>query len=397
MPRIVRDGFRGEIFCTDPTLEIVKITLLDSGKIQEEDAIKKKKRHIKAGIVKDYPIEPLYTAQDAEKVFPLLKGFPYNHNIKFSEEISFSFHDAGHILGAAMVELVVKENGIMKKIVFSGDMGRWDKPILNDPTLFEEADIVFIESTYGDRLHETEEEAEKKLADIINDTTQRGGNIVIPTFAIERAQELLYFLRILLKEDTIPHLLVFVDSPMAIDVTQVFKKFPEYLDKETQTLIREGNSPFDFTMLQLTRRTEESKAINRIKGSSIIMAGSGMCTGGRIKHHLITNITRAESTIAFVGYQAQGTLGREILGKPEQVRILGKYYPIKSAIENIGGFSAHADRNDLLRWLEGFKKPPQKIFVIHGEEEASISFSSLLRTKFSSKIFTPSYLDEFTL
>jgi metallo-beta-lactamase family protein len=246
-------------------------------------------------------------------------------------------------------------------------------------------------------MHETEVEAGEKLAEVINDTFTKGGNVVIPTFAIERAQEILFFLSKFLQEEVIPPLFVFVDSPMAINVTEVFKKYPEYLDTQTKELIKSGNSPFDFAMLHLTRRSEESKAINYIKGSSVIMAGSGMCTGGRIKHHLISNIVRPESTIAFVGYQAKGTLGREILNRPETVRILGKYYPIRATIENIGGFSAHADKSELIKWVNGFKKAPQKIFVIHGEEESATSIASTLKNLTSSEIIVPSYLDEYTL
>ena len=397
LPRLVRDGFKGSIFCTEPTLDIVRITLLDSGKIQEEDAMKKRERHEREGRKTEHPVEPLYTAEDAEKVFPLLRGFPYKKSVEVGDGITASFHDAGHILGAAMIEIEVKEAGRPKKIIFSGDIGRWDKPVLGDPSLFDEADVVFMESTYGDRVHETEAEAGKELARVINETSGRGGNIVIPTFAIERAQELLFFLSGFLRDDIIPHLLVFVDSPMAINVTEVFKKYPEYFDAETRDMIKKGSSPFDFSMLKLTRSVDESKAINHIKGSSIIMAGSGMCTGGRIKHHLIANITRPESTVAFVGYQARGTLGRVIVEKADRVRILGKQYPVRASIENIGGFSAHADKNELLRWVEGFKKPPGKIFVIHGEEEAAANFASILERKKTSEIVVPAYLDEYSL
>ncbi len=224
-----------------------------------------------------------------------------------------------------------------------------------------------------------------------------GGNIVIPTFAIERAQEILFFLSKFLREKKIPRLTVFVDSPMAIDVTEVFRKFPEYLDQHTRALIKNGRSPFDFPMLKLTRTTDESKSINNINDPSIIIAGSGMCTGGRIKHHLIQNITRTESTIAFVGYQANGTLGREIENKPETVRILGGYFPVKARIESINGFSAHADKNELMRWLDGFVKHPQKIFVVHGEEEAADEFSAFLKTKMKSEIVTPEYLSEYPI
>jgi len=397
LPRIVKDGFKGTIFCTEPTAEIVRITLLDSGKIQEEDAEKKRARHEREGRKGPFPVEPLYTGQDAEKVFPLLKTYPYKTNFEVGGGITASFHDAGHILGSAMIELNVPVNGKTKKIIFSGDIGRWNKPILCNPTIFEEGDVVFVESTYGNKTHENENEAGKKLAEIINHTEQAGGNIVIPSFAIERAQEILFFLSKFLKDNVIPHILVFIDSPMAINVTEVFKKYQRYFDENTRSMIKSGHSPFDFPLLNLTRTTDESKSINHIKGSAIIIAGSGMCTGGRIKHHLIKNITRPESTITFVGYQAKGTLGRYILGKPETVRILGQNYPVKSRIENINGFSGHADKNGLLRWVQGFKRPPRKIFVIHGEEEAAGEFAGSLRETVKSEIIIPDYLSEFPL
>lgn len=397
LPKIVRDGFKGTIFCTEPTAEITKITLLDAGRIQEEDAEKKSRRHAKEGKKGIYPEVPLYTAEDAEKVSPLFRGYPYKTSFDVAEGIKASFHDAGHILGAGMIQLEVGKNGSTKKIIFSGDIGRWDKPILCDPSLFEEADAVFMESTYGNREHNTEDDAGKKLAEIINLTAEAGGNIVIPTFAIERAQEILFFLSKFLREKTIPKLPVFVDSPMAINVTEVFSKFPEYLDEHTRSLITSGRSPFDFPMLKLTRTTAESKSINNMKNPAVIIAGSGMCTGGRIKHHLIQNITRPESTIAFVGYQANGTLGREIENKPETVRILGGYFPVKARIESINGFSAHADKNELMRWLGGFVKHPQKIFVVHGEEEAANEFSAFLKTEMRSEIITPEYLSEFPI
>ena len=396
LPKIVRDGFEGKIYCTEPTEEIVKIALLDAGKLQEEDAEKKRKRHQKEKRKGPYPEIPLYTMDDAESVFPLFSKKKYEEEIKISDNINFVFHDAGHILGSSMVELNIEENGRIKKLIFSGDIGRWEKVVLKNPTIFNTGDIVFMESTYGNRLHEDQQEGEEKLKNVINQTVENGGNIVIPTFAIERAQEILYFLRKLLIEDLIPHTLVFVDSPMAINVTEVFEKYTEYFDQETQKMIKEGNSPFDFPLLKLTRSVHESKGINYIKGSSIIMAGSGMCTGGRIKHHLITNIIREESTILFVGYQAKGTLGREIIEGAKEVRILGKYYPVKARIEKINGFSAHADRDELFFWIDKIKDV-KKIFLIHGEEEVINDFSTFLKERLNSEIYAPSYLEELAL
>lgn len=396
LPKLVKDGFKGDIYCTEPTAEIVKIALLDSAKLQMEDAEKKRRRHEKEGRKGPYPEIPLYTVDDAESVFPLFRVFKYKEEISVSDKIRFSFNDAGHILGSSMIELKIRENGEEKKVIFSGDIGRMKKVILEDPTIFDYADFVFMESTYGNRLHEEENVSEEKLGKIIKQTVERGGNIVIPTFAIERAQELLYYLNSLLLADKIPHILVFVDSPMAINVTEVFEKYVEYFDKETQQLIRQGKSPFNFPLLKLTRTTHESKAINYIKGSSIIMAGSGMCTGGRIKHHLVTNITREESTILFVGYQAKGTLGREIVEGAKRVRILGKHYPVKARVEQINGFSAHADRDELFSWIEKIKNV-KNVFLIHGEEEAIQDFSSFLKERLKSEIYAPDYLEELPL
>ncbi len=398
LPKLAREGFKGRIFCTPPTAEIVQISLMDSAKIQEEDAKFKKRRHKRAGRKGAHPEIPLYTTKDARNVFSHFEEVSYQQEIQISPGIKATFYDAGHILGSAMVKLKIEEDGKEKTLIFSGDIGRWDRPILCNPSIFEKADFVFMESTYGNRLHEEKEPSLKKLQRIIVETKDAGGNIVIPTFAIERAQELLYDINKLLLENKIPHLLVFVNSPMAINVTEVFKKYPDYFDAEARALLKEGdNSLFDFPLLKLTKSVAESKAINYIKGTSIIMAGSGMCTGGRIKHHLVKNITRPESTILFVGYQAKGTLGREILERPEKVRILGQTYPVRARIEKINGISAHADKDELLRWVSGFQKPPEKIFIVHGEKEVSADFASTLRNKVKSEVIVPKYLEECSL
>ena len=397
LPKLVREGFKGKIFCTPPTAGIVEISLMDSAKIQEEDAKFKKRRHKRAGRKGTHPEIPLYTIEDARNVFSHFEEVSYQQEIQISPGIKATLYDAGHILGSAMVELKIDENGKEKTLIFSGDIGRWDRPILRNPTLFEKADFVFMESTYGNRLHEEKEPSLKKLQRIIVETKDAGGNIIIPTFAIERAQELLYDINKLLRENKIPHLLVFVNSPMAINVTEVFKEYPDYFDAEARALLKEDNSLFDFPLLKLTKSVAESKAINYIKGTSIIMAGSGMCTGGRIKHHLVKNITRPESTILFVGYQAKGTLGREILERPENVRILGQTYPVRARIEKINGISAHADKDELLRWVSGFRKPPQKIFIVHGEKEVAAEFASTLRNKLKSEVIVPKYLEECSL
>lgn len=397
LPKLVKEGFNGKIFCTSPTVEIAKISLLDSAKLQEEDAEHKKKRHEREGRRGPYPEVPLYTVEDAESVFPLFENVDYKNEIQITPDIKATFYDAGHVLGSSMIELTSNNNGKEKRAVFSGDIGRWGKPILCEPTTFQKADYVFMETTYGNRLHEDKEPSVRKLRRIIMDTEKRGGNIVIPTFAIERAQELLFYLSSLSRENKIPQLMVFVDSPMAINVTEVFKNYTEYFDEETKELIKHGKSPFDFPSLKTTRLASESKEINNTKETSIIMAGSGMCTGGRIKYHLRNNIIRPESTVLFVGYQAKGTLGREILERPQSARILGNVYPVKARIEKINGFSAHADRDELLRWVSGFQETPEKIFLIHGEQEVTESFASLLKDKIKSEIIVPEYLREYNL
>jgi metallo-beta-lactamase family protein len=398
LPKLVRDGFHGPIYCEAATSEIAEIMLLDSANLQQEDAEFKKKRHQKASRRGPYPEAPLYTIDDAKASFPLFSPVEYQKTVSIGKGIEATFYDAGHVLGSSMIKVKIRQKGEERTILFSGDIGRRGKPILRDPTLFEEADYVLVESTYGDRLLETFRDAATKMADAINATVKSRGNIIIPSFALERAQEILYYLNESLLADRIPHLMVLIDSPMAVSITEVFKHHPELFDKEMVELMRQKTSPFDFRGLHLVRTTEESKAINRIKGTVIIIAGSGMCTGGRIKHHLVTNISRKESTILFVGYQAAGTLGREIVDGAKKVRILGQHYPVKAKIVQINGFSAHADRDGLLKWLTSLHKPPRRIFVTHGESSVSQQFASLVRDKTGwEEITVPEYREEFLL
>jgi metallo-beta-lactamase family protein len=397
LPKLVREGFNHTIYCTAATSEITRIMLLDSGKLQEEDAQFKSRRHEREGREGPYPEIPLYTRDDAETVSPLLSSIRYGEAIKIGDGVEATFYDAGHVLGSSMVKLKIQQSGEERTILFSGDIGRWSKPILHDPTLFAEADYVIVESTYGDRSLERPEDAANHLAEVINITAKRGGNIVIPSFALERSQEVLYYLNTFLLKGRIPHLTVFVDSPMAVSVTGVFEHHPELFDEEMKGLLRQGKSPFDFPGLNLVRTTDESKAINHTAGSNIIIAGSGMCTGGRIKHHLVNNISREGSTILFVGYQATGTLGRQIVDGAKTARILGQYYPVRARIAQIHGFSAHADRDELFRWLSGLKKAPKHVFVTHGESEVAKSFGNFLRKKTGWDISIPDYLAEAEL
>jgi metallo-beta-lactamase family protein len=396
LPRLVREGFKRAIYCTGATSEITRIMLLDSGKIHEEDADFKRRRHERESRKGPYPEIPLYTRDDAEAVSPLFSPVKYGQAVQMGDGVEATFYDAGHVLGSSMVKLKIEQNGQARTLLFSGDVGRRNKPILNDPTFFDEADYVIVESTYGDRLLESPEDAASQLAEAINTTAQKGGNIVIPSFALERSQELLYYLSKFRLKGRIPHLEVFVDSPMAVEVTGVFERHPELFDEDMKKLLRQQKSPFDFPGLNLVGTVEESKAINHMDGSVIIIAGSGMCTGGRIKHHLVNNISREESTVLFVGYQADGTLGRQIASGAKKARILGQYYPVKAQIAQINGFSAHADRDGLIRWLSSLRKPPRRVFVTHGELDASQNLAGLVKNR-GWETIVPSYQEQVLL
>lgn len=397
IPRLVKMGFNAPILTTPASAELAKIVLLDSARLQEEDASFKAKRHAKEGRKVDHPVVPLYTVEDAEQSLPLFESRPYGELVQLNDHVSVRFHDAGHILGSSMVEINVNGNGQSRRFIFSGDIGQWDKPIIRDPSLFDQADYVIMESTYGDRDHEEEGDVRDELARVINETVERGGNIVVPTFAIERAQEIMYHLSALVHEKRIPHLMVFLDSPMAVDVTDVFLHHRECLDEDALALFESDEPPFRFPGLSLVRKVQESKAINRIKGSCVIMAGSGMCTGGRVKHHLVENISNPKATILFVGFQANGTLGRQISEGSKEVRILGTRYPVRARIEQIHGFSAHADRTALLRWVGNLKSAPERVFVVHGEEDVALKFAKELEEKKGWKTAVPKGNEEYTL
>ncbi len=380
LPKLVKAGFRGPIYCTAATAEIARIVLADSARLQEEDAEFKRKRHAKEGRKSPYPEVPLYTTADAEAVSSHFTPVTLGEPTKVGEGAEATFVEAGHIFGATSIRLEAGVNGQRRSIAFSGDLGRWDRPIIDDPVLIEQADYVVMESTYGDREHDDGDIAET-LAQAVAETWKRGGNLVIPSFALERAQELLYYFNELLLADRIPHLFVFLDSPMAIKVLDVFERHTELFDRDMQELVRSGRSPFQFPALKLVSTSDESKALNHLRGTMAVIAGAGMCTGGRIKHHLAHNIERPESTILFVGYQAEGTLGREILEGAKEVRIHGQKQPVRAAVHRIGGLSGHADRRELVRWLRGFRKPPRGLFLNHGEQKALAALRDYVKSQ----------------
>jgi len=398
LPKLVKDGFEGPVYATEASADIAEIVMRDAAKIQAEDAAYKKRRHEREGRESEYGYEPLFTPEDVERVLPLLQPIRYGKVQKVGTGLNVTLNNAGHILGSSSVLLEVNRHGTSKRVLFSGDIGRPGTPILPDYVqTTEAADYVCVESTYGNRVHKKAESISQTLIRVVNAAVRAGGNIVIPSFAIERTQELLYRMGELFAEGSIPPVPVFVDSPMAVKVTEVFKRHPELFDAETMDRLDRGEHPCDFKGLHLTRSVEDSKAINKRGGTSIIIAGSGMCTGGRIKHHLANNIERPDSTILFVGYQAEGTLGRQLLEGAHRVRLFGQQREVIARLEKVNGMSAHADRNELLAWLRALKTPPTEVFVIHGEKKASAAFSEAVTRELGWKSSVATYQREVEL
>ena len=397
IPRMVKRGYKNPIITVDPSADLAEIIMLDSAKIQVEDAKYKLKRHKKQGRKSKHGYEPLYTVEDAQNAVKLIKPVAFHEPVHLNDHVTATFHESGHILGSAFIEINVNENGQSRTLVMSGDIGQWDKPLINDPELFNRADYIVMESTYGDRLHKDSGSIEDQLATIINDTAKRGGNVIIPTFAVERAQELVYFIGQLAKADRIPDIGVYLDSPMATKVTKVFHRWCQYLEEESRCAPGKGADVLKFDGFKLVSATEDSIALNTLKGPNVIMSSSGMCTGGRIKHHLKNNITRSDSTIVFVGYQAEGTLGRIISNGAKEVRIHGQNWPVNAKIAHLHGLSAHGDREDLLRWLSNCKQPPKHLFLTHGEERGAEALSDVIQSKLGWNVSVPEYQDEVEL
>ena len=397
LPKLVREGFSGPVFCTPASAEVGRIVMLDAGHLQEEDVRYKRKRHSKANKTARFGYDPLYTAADAEKVAPLMRPARLDEAVELAPGMAATFHNAGHILGSSFIRLMITQGGQTRSILFSGDVGRPEKAMLQDPERFDQADYVVVESTYGDRVHDEPMDIPDSLAEVILDTLDRGGNLLIPAFAIERAQEVLYHLFGLRQAKRIPPLMTFLDSPMAQKVTDVFEQHPELFDERMAELMKGERNPFRYPQLVFTRNADQSKAINRVRGTVIVIAGSGMCTGGRIKHHLARHIGREESTVLFVGYQAVGTLGREILDGAETVRILGSMHTVRARIARVRGFSAHADRDELLAWVTSLKTPPRRVFVNHGEAESATAFQGFLRERTGWAVDVPAYKNEYVL
>jgi metallo-beta-lactamase family protein len=378
IPLLSRRGFRGEIITTAASRELARLIMLDAANLQEEETRYRQRRAARHG-KRMRDINPLYTTLDALNALDFFgRVAHYGKPLQLAPGIEATFLDAGHILGSASIYLRLDDDGQQRSVLFSGDLGYSGRAILRDPAKPPHADIVVMETTYGDRLHKQLEPSVEELYAAINDTFRRGGNAVIPTFALERAQELLYYLREGTENGGIPRTAqVFLDSPMAISATEIFKRHPDCYDKEAAALFAQGHDPFDLHGLNYTRETSESMALNRIQAGAVIMAGSGMCTGGRVRHHLKHNLWRNDCSVIFVGFAARGTLARSIIDGAKQVRIYGEEIPVRARIYTIGGFSAHADQAELLAWYRQIGTP-QTTFLVHGEEEAMRTFATQL-------------------
>lgn len=375
IPLLARRGFGGEIIATAATRELARVVLLDSAHLQEEEA----KRHARRAYRSGRPApEALYGTLDALNAMDLFgRKARYGDPIQLADGVSATFYDAGHILGSASIRLEYRDGGQSKAIVFSGDLGNRDRPILRDPHTPPHAETLVMETTYGDRRHKALEPSIQELYDAINAALTRGGNAIIPTFALERAQEVLYYLREGTEQGLLPKRLpVFLDSPMAISATEIFRRHSECYDAEARALFDQGTDPFALPNLRFTRESSESMALNQLAGGAVIMAGSGMCTGGRVRHHLRHNLWRRDSSIIFVGFAAPGTLARILIDGAERVRLFGDDIPVQAHLHTINGFSAHADCDELMEWHQAIK--PERTILVHGEEKAMRAFAERL-------------------
>lgn len=400
IPNLVKSGFEGDIICTYATRDLCTIMLRDSAKIHENDAeyLNRKRRNKK----NEPPVEPLYTTQDAIRSLNYFTAMSYDRPRQIMPGVTLTLLDAGHILGSAIVVLDIEdhEEGRDVRLVFSGDLGRPGQPIIRDPQPVQEADVLLIESTYGTREHEPVAELEDKLKKVINQTYHKGGKVIVPAFAIGRTQELVYRLHKLAeKSDIPPDLKIFVDSPLAIDATGIYRLHPEAYDAELEAFMLEirGNDPFGFDMVRYTRATEQSKELNFLREPAVIISASGMAEAGRILHHLKNNVEDPRNTVLIVGWQAPHTLGRRLVEKNEIVKIFGEEYHLNARVETINGFSAHADRSELLDWVDQFQKRPRHTFVVHGDEDVSLAFADTLRGKGLENVKVPQMGQRFNI
>lgn len=400
LPLLYARGFRGQIYTTDATADLCSIMLRDCAHIQTMEAEWKNRKAKRSETVQ--AVEPLYTMEDAEGAIRRLVACHYNQEIEVCDGIRIRFTDIGHLLGSASIEIWLTEEGRTKKIVFSGDIGNKHQPLLKDPSLTKSADYVVMESTYGDRLHSAERlDYVKELAAVLKETFDKGGNVVIPSFAVGRTQELLYFLRKIKVERLVEgfeDFPVYVDSPLAVEATGIFQDNRwECFDEEAMELVREGINPISFAGLKLAITSDESREINFIDTPKVIISASGMCEAGRIRHHLKHNLWRPECTILFVGYQAVGTLGRSLVEGADEVRLFGEPIQVRAQIKQLAGLSGHADKNGLIEWISGFEEKPKKVFIVHGEDSVCTGFAETLKIEYGQRAYAPYSGTEFDL
>ena len=405
IPKLYNEGFRGNIYATKATCDLCEIMLPDSGHIQEVEVVWKNKKRIRQG---EKALPPLYTAEDAYKCLEIFKPVDYDDIVEIDDNISVRFNDAGHMLGSSIIEVWVKEERKTKKIVFTGDLGNNDLPLLDSPTMISNADYLVMESTYGNRLHIRNDDKAKMFLDIVSETLDNGGRVIIPSFAVGRTQEILYEIDKLKEEfsqdeefarkyETLMKVPVYVDSPLAISATEVFKKNVDLFEDEIQEKIKRGDNPLEFNGLQFTQTAEESKALNQDTRPAIILSASGMCDVGRIKHHLKHNLWNPKSTILFVGYQAPGTLGRSIVEGAKKVKIFGEEIAVNARVEYIEGYSGHADQTWLLNFIYSFTNPPKHVFLVHGEPEGQLELKEKIEQTSECKVIIPNFGDSFEL
>ena len=392
IPKLVREGFKGRIITTPATADLARIMLHDSAHIQEKDAEWKTKKALRQG--KEQVFEPLYTTKDVDDAMPFFVKKEYDQTGHLGNGLRYTFLDAGHILGSSTLELWYQDTAVEKKIVFSGDIGQKGNPIIADPEYAVSADYVVMESTYGNRRHKGMKESIDELAEAVKATLKRGGNVIMPAFAVGRTQDLLYILNELVREKRLPPADVFIDSPLANEATGVYLAHPEDFGAHTRKLAQVMKD--EGLRLHFTTSVEESQAINRIKSGAIILAGSGMCEGGRVAHHLKHNLWRSECGIIFTGFQARGTLGRRIVDGATHVHVLGEEIAVKARVYTINGFSAHADQKELLEWLSSFSSTPE-VFIVHGEESVALDFEKLVQERLNLVTHVPHKGDEFDI
>ncbi len=394
LPLLVKNGFNGPIYSTPATVDLAHAMLLDTAHIQEKDVEFLNKRHRRAGLP---PIEPLYTTDDANRALPLFQPVPYHTPKQLSQGLSYQCYDAGHILGSSTILLRSTENGREVRLLFTGDLGRRGIPILRDPDPAPAADYLIMESTYGGRSHEEPGSAKDKLADVVKRTAGRGGKLIVPAFAVGRTQQLVVLLHELTNEGRVPNIPIFVDSPLAVNVTEIFRKHPECFDEETRKYLTDGDDPFGFKRLTYVREAGESKKLNDLHGPCVIISPSGMCEAGRILHHLRNNLENPRCTILITGYQAENTLGRKLVDKWPEVKVFGEPMRVRAEVDSLQALSAHADQGELLAWIKPVANSLKKVFLVHGEPDGAEALQKAIQGQYGVETVAPGWGERLEL